>query len=66
MDSGSIEISQYVWVIPTDEQERAQFALKAYGQSCFLVFGKASNRAVLVPGDQINSEVTIFRISSPH
>jgi len=64
VDSGSLDVSRYVWVIPTDERERAQqFALKAYGQSSFLVFGKANNRAVLVPGDEINSEVSIFRIS---
>ena len=59
---GVLNSKQYVWVIPTDERNIGKFALQPYGRSSFLVFGRANNKAVLMPGDQINQEVTIFRI----
>ena len=56
---------RYVWMIPMDDQNVPQFALKTYGRSYFLAFAK-SGRALLVPGDHIDvdSEVTIFSLRS--
>jgi len=59
---GTMKSGQYVWVVPVDNQNIEQFALKPYGTSFFLGFGRTNNKAVLMPGDKINQEVTIFRI----
>ncbi|XP_065886168.1 uncharacterized protein [Dysidea avara] len=54
-------IQRFVWVIPVDDREIEQFALKAYGESHFLAF-KKNGDAILVQGAEINEEVTIFKI----
>lgn len=53
------QVQKFVWVIPVDNVQNPQFALKTYGESNFLVF--RSGAAVLVPGTEVNPDhVTIF------
>ncbi|XP_065885323.1 uncharacterized protein [Dysidea avara] len=53
------QIQKFVWVIPVDDNDNQQFALKTYAESHFLVF-ESNGGAILVPGTEVNPEVTIF------
>jgi len=61
IDSGT-DVQKFVWVMPNDDNDEQQFALKTYGESHFLAF-KRTGDAVLVPGAKVNPEVTIFRFT---
>jgi len=57
-------VQKFVWVIPVNEDDDQQlFALKTYAESHFLVFER-SGGALLVPGVEVNPEVTIFMLPS--
>jgi len=53
------QVQKFVWVIPVNEDDDQQFALKTYAESHFLVFER-NGCALLVPGVEVNPEVTIF------
>ena len=53
------QIQKFVWVIPVDDDDNQQFALKTYAESHFLVFER-NGGAILLPGTDVNLEVTIF------
>jgi len=59
------EIQRFVWVIPVSNNDTQKFALKAYGESYYLVFKHETGKPLLVPGSELNSEVTIFSLQKP-
>ena len=59
------EIQRFVWVIPVSNNDTQKFALKAYGESYYLVFKQETGKPLLVPGSELNSEVTIFSLQKP-
>jgi len=45
-----------------DNQDKNQFALRAYDQHYYLVFKQLTGEAMMVPSGQLSPELTIFRL----
>ncbi|XP_065884438.1 uncharacterized protein [Dysidea avara] len=64
LEPADSQIKRYVWVVPVDNQDSNQFALRAFDQHYYLVFKQTTGETMMVPSGQISPELTIFKLHS--